>query len=231
TGELINTNLGERLVATLVDMGFTDPDRIFIQSFEVANLIALQRDIMPRYGVALPLVQLFGDLKNSAYVARPYDVVYHARAGSDLKSIYGELTEFLSAGEEVTYADLASAMALAQMAESYACCIGPVKHNVLLLEPISPVDANGDGVAELRARLTGEVGTILENAKRAGLLVHPYTVRAEERYRLLDEQDRPLSAAQEVVRLIRAGVDGFFIDQPDVGRSGVAMAGGRPRNP
>ncbi|MCZ6640667.1 MAG: glycerophosphodiester phosphodiesterase family protein, partial [Gammaproteobacteria bacterium] len=64
-----------------------------------------------------------------------------------------------------------------------------------------------------------------------GLLVHPYTVRAEERYRLLDEQDRPLSAAQEVVRLIHAGVDGFFIDQPDVGRSGVAMAGGRPRNP
>ena len=231
TGEQIGTNLSERLIATLVDMSFTDPDRIFIQSFEVANLVALKRDIMPRYGVALPLVQLFGDMNNSAYVARPYDVVYHARVGSDLKTIYGELAELLSAGEEVRYADLASASSLIQLANSYACCIGPAKHNVLLLEPVSPVDANGDGMAELRMRLTGEVGEILENAKSAGLQVHPYTVRAEERYRVLDERGRPLSAAEEVVRLIRAGVDGFFIDQPDVGRSGVAMAGRRSRNP
>lgn len=231
TGELIHTNLSERLISTLVDMGFTDPDRVFIQSFEVANLLELKRDIMPRYGVALPLVQLFGDVQNTLYVARPYDVVYHARAGSDFEAIYGQLSDLLIAGEEVSYADLASVAALAQMAHSYACCIGPVKHNVLLLEPVNPVDADGDGVAELRARLTGQIGAILGNAKRAGLQVHPYTVRAEERYRLLDEHDRPLSAAEEVVRLIRAGVDGFFTDQPDVGRAGVAMAGARPRNP
>ncbi|MCZ6617334.1 MAG: glycerophosphodiester phosphodiesterase family protein [Gammaproteobacteria bacterium] len=231
TGELIHTDLSERLVETLVDMEFTDPDRVFIQSFEVANLIRLKRDIMPRYGVTFPLVQLFADVHNTVYVARPYDVVYHARAGSDLQAIYGRLADLLSAGEGVTYADLASETALARMAESYACCIGPVKHNVLLLEQVSPVDADGDGVAELRLRLTGRVGAILGNAKRAGLQVHPYTVRAEERYRLLDEHNRALSAAEEVVRLILSGVDGFFIDQPDEGRAGVAMADAGLRNP
>ena len=37
SGELIHTNLSERLINTLVDMGFTEPDRVFIQSFEVAK--------------------------------------------------------------------------------------------------------------------------------------------------------------------------------------------------
>ena len=241
-GELIHTDLSERLIATLVDTGFTDPVRIFIQSFEIANLIDLKRDIMPRSGVEFPLVQLFGDMLNTRFVARPYDVAYHTRIGSNFEDIYGDMADMLSkdprvaeatesASEGITYAALASEFALAQMARSYACCIGPVKHNVLLVESVAPVDADGDGNAEMRSRLTGQVGAILTNAKGAGLRVHPYTVRAEERYRLLDEREQALSAAQEVARMIDAGVDGFFIDQPDEGRAGVVLAGLDQRNP
>lgn len=237
TGEAIRTDLGELLIATLVNAGFTDPARVFIQSFEIANLLELKRETMPRYGVEFPLVQLFGDLENTRYVARPYDVAYHTRAGSDLTSVYGALVDLLQvdgtgdgAGAELTYADLAAPAALVRIAAAYASGIGPVKQNVLPVETIVPVDADGDGVAELRARLTGRVGAIVRDAKNAGLLVHPYTVRAEERYRLLDERGRALTAAEEAARLVRAGVDGFFIDQPDQGRIGVRAAGETRRN-
>lgn len=54
----IGIDLGERLVATLVAEGFTAPDRVFIQSFEVGNLEALRASVMPAAGVDFPLIQL-----------------------------------------------------------------------------------------------------------------------------------------------------------------------------
>jgi glycerophosphoryl diester phosphodiesterase len=57
-GGPIGCDLGARLVSGLVAAGFTDPARVFIQSFECANLQALARDVLPRAGLALPLVQL-----------------------------------------------------------------------------------------------------------------------------------------------------------------------------
>ncbi|MFN7292839.1 MAG: glycerophosphodiester phosphodiesterase family protein, partial [Pirellula sp.] len=58
----------------------------------------------------------------------------------------------------------------------------------------------------------------VENAKRAGLKVHPYTVRVNMQPKWsssIDETHRVL------VELLK--VDGFFTDYPDLGRSAVEM--------
>ena len=50
-GSLIGVSLGAKLVETLVAEGFTDPQRVYIQSFEVENLIELKHTLMPAAGV------------------------------------------------------------------------------------------------------------------------------------------------------------------------------------
>jgi glycerophosphoryl diester phosphodiesterase len=99
-GTPINMSLGEILINTLVRMRFTDPDRIFIQSFEFENLIELQNALMPRAGVAIPLVQLYGDITESCIqphsnVSRPYDMTFNATKGADLRAIYGVLADLV----------------------------------------------------------------------------------------------------------------------------------------
>ena len=59
-GATIGISLGRELVATAQRHGFVDPERLWIQSFELGNLIELARDVLPAAGLALPLVQLFG---------------------------------------------------------------------------------------------------------------------------------------------------------------------------
>jgi glycerophosphoryl diester phosphodiesterase len=57
-GSPIAIDLSERLIATLVAARFTDPARVFIQSFEIGNLRALRETLMPQAGVQFPLIQL-----------------------------------------------------------------------------------------------------------------------------------------------------------------------------
>lgn len=59
-GRRIGLSLGRMLVDVLVRERFVDPARVFVQSFELGNLLELARAIMPAAGVRLPLVQLFG---------------------------------------------------------------------------------------------------------------------------------------------------------------------------
>ncbi|WP_221089272.1 glycerophosphodiester phosphodiesterase family protein [Deinococcus aquaedulcis] len=60
-------NTSQLLIDTLKKEGFTDPARVFIQSFETANLKALKTDIMPKAGVNLPLVQLVSSPDEAPY--------------------------------------------------------------------------------------------------------------------------------------------------------------------
>lgn len=52
---------------------------------------------------------------------------------------------------------------------------------------------------------------------QAGLQVHPYTLRAEEPFLTQGANGVDQSALAEAVQLYGLGVQGFFIDQPDVG--------------
>ncbi|EFH12148.1 glycerophosphodiester phosphodiesterase family protein [Teichococcus cervicalis] len=162
----------QMLVDVLVREGFTDRERVFIQSFESGNLIRLHETIMPAAGVDFQIVQL---------------------------------------------GNAATPEALAQIAV-YADIVGPSKDAIRLRARLAePVDADGDGVAEIRFQLTGQTSALIENAHKLGLKVIPYTVRAEEGFQALNPDGTVQSAAQEVAALIALGVDGLFIDQPDIG--------------
>jgi glycerophosphoryl diester phosphodiesterase len=215
-GTPIGVSLGAKLVETLVAEGFTDPDRVYIQSFEFATLIELQKKIMPRAGVRLPLVQLYDDLHD----ARPYDVAYNAAHGVDMGALYGSLADCVEGGltADTRYGAFATESALAWMKASYASGVGPWKDNLLPRTPVSPkVDANGDGKAELAGQGTGLVHPMLGWALKAGLQVHPYTLRAEETYLARTPDGLTQSVIAEAVQLYGLGVQGFFIDQPDQG--------------
>lgn len=250
-------SLEEPLVQTLQDTGFTDPERIFIQSFEVSNLIELNSTLTELGLGDLPLVQLFGDTAGDFIndggggFSVPYDFVANFSSEEftqeDAINTYGE--ELLSAlgilGEdgsynpqaalEITYGDFANPEVV-EIISDYAGGLGPWKNNILLRESLDePVDGDGDGNAEITTQLTGEVFPLVEYAHDAGLQVHPYTLRDEERFLTLDAEGNPQTPEEEVDQLIDVGVDGFFTDFPGTGVAVVDSITGEfvqsPQNP
>jgi glycerophosphoryl diester phosphodiesterase len=123
-----------------------------------------------------------------------------------LLSAIGAPYDFVVAGDPRTYADLATPAGLAGVAR-YADGIGPDKAQV--------IPRQADGTLGTPTALVGD-------AHRAGLLVHPYTFRAENAF-LPTELRRGTVASDfgraidEQVTFFRAGVDGLFTDPPDVG--------------
>ncbi len=212
-GEPINLDLAGLLLDDLQANGFTDPARLFIQCFEVWPLIDLAGRMQERE-LDIPLIQLYGDIHNRRYRATPRDLVYYGRRGDTTR--YGELAELLApylgadTPGSVSYAELARPDVLEFIAR-YADGIGPPRGSVL------QVSAGPDGRTRV---VTGAVEPFVGNARAAGLLIHPYTLRAEAPF-LFHYQGRPLTIAEEANMLIRAGVDGFFIDQPSEGRLAV----------
>ncbi|MGH1392437.1 MAG: phytase [Trichormus sp.] len=210
-------DITQKLIDTLVANDFTDPSRIFIQSFEVGNLKALNNVIMPAAGVDLPLVQLLDafdvNLDGSLQEVRPYD--------------------FVVSGDTRTYADLRTAAGLAEIA-TYADGIGPWKR---MIRSVQGVDANGDGAADdvngdglvndADKTLTAPT-TLIQDAHAAGLFVHAYTFRNEGRYLAADYNN----AEAEYRDFIQLGVDGYFTDFPGTGdRVRDLLAGEFVRSP
>ncbi len=208
-GAPIGVSLGRALVDTLIAEDFTDPRRVYIQSFEVANLIELKTSIMPAAGVDLPLVQLFGDLQSSA----PHDFRWHLERGADPGAIYAGLAEAIGGLDTATrYGSLATEVALRWMKANYASGIGPWKMN-LLPQP----DLHGHRPSWAIARNGEFVHPMLPHALDAGLAIHPYTLRAEEPYLQWDLAGNGELVVEEALRLFGLGVQGVFIDQPDLG--------------
>ena len=170
---------------------------------------------MPSAGVDFPLVQLFGDI----WSAGPYDFRWNAAQGSDLDAIYGGIAGVVGGIDAGTqYQALATEPVLQWMKANYASGLGPWKVNLLPRAPLSPkVDANGDGNAQLATRNHGLVHPFLSYALKAGMVVHPYTLRAEENYLTRTPSGVDQSVVAEAVQLYSLGVQGFFIDQPDLG--------------
>ncbi|MGF1500863.1 MAG: phytase [Paracoccaceae bacterium] len=148
--DAIGLSLEEPLIQTLVDTGFTDPDRVFIQSFEVANLLDLQETVMPAAGVDLPLVQLLFNAPTF-----PTFDIFQAQAAGDL-SAYASLPLIT---ETTVSGDFLTPEGLAALAESYAEGVGPTLSLIF----------NDDTTQT----------TLVEDAQAADLLVHAYTHRDE----------------------------------------------------
>lgn len=114
--------------------------------------------------------------------------------------------DFVLAGDPRSYGDLARPAGLAEVAR-YAQGIGP---GTALIVP-------------LVAGRMGAATTLIADAHAAGLLVHPYTFRAENSF-LPDDFDIGSDPAARgdlgawVRRLLELGVDGFFTDHPFLGK-------------
>jgi glycerophosphoryl diester phosphodiesterase len=195
---LINSNTSQILVDTLKANGFTDPGRVFIQSFEVANLQQLSSSIMPAAGIDVPLVQLFGGS------GKPFD--------------------FVLANDSRTYASLATPEGLASI-KTYADGIGPNKGRIL---PMSFVDVNKDGKSDDLNKdgqisdadtVVGAPTSLVSDSHKAGLFVHLYTLR-DDPYFLPSSYGGNVAA--EYRAFIDQGVDGFFTDFPGTGNAVLA---------
>nr|WP_265468620.1 glycerophosphodiester phosphodiesterase family protein [Arenimonas daejeonensis] len=151
--------MATRVVAELQAAGFTDRDRVFLQSFEIESLLDLKQRILPAAGLDFPLVQLIASPRRG----RPRDLAWHLAQGHDLAAIYGGLAEVLEdgLGEHTRYAHLLQPPALAWMRREYAAVLGP---SFELLLPEGP---------------DGPASPLFVQARAAGLALHPYTLRAE----------------------------------------------------
>lgn len=121
----------------------------------------------------------------------------------------GQPYDFTVAGRDTTYADMATARGLRRIAR-YADGVGPEKRLIV------PVDGGG--------RLQ-EPTSLVDDAHRAGLLVHPHTFRNENVFMAPDFRRGDPAAEQyasatgdapaEYQLYLGLGVDGLFSDHPD----------------
>jgi glycerophosphoryl diester phosphodiesterase len=196
-------NTSQLLVDNLVKNQFTDPSRIFIQSFEVGNLKDLKNNIMPKAGVKIPLTQLLdaNDIKldGSLVESQPYD--------------------FVKSGDKRTYGDLRTPAGLKEIA-TYADGIGPWKRMIASVKGTDANndgkadDVNGDGVVNDADKTLLAPTSLITDAHQAGLLVHLYTLRNEPRYLAADYKGDPEAELKQYIQL---GVDGYFDDFPGTG--------------
>jgi glycerophosphoryl diester phosphodiesterase len=147
--------------------------KVFVQSFEVTNLIELKRKLR------VPLVQL------TSATGAPFD--------------------FVDSGDPRTYEDITSPAGLRDVAR-YAKGLGPDKSQII------PRDAGGF--------LTTPT-TLVADAHRAGLKVHPYTFRVENSFLPADFRSSAVpyqygDLFSEIAAFRATGIDGLFTDNPDV---------------
>lgn len=172
-------------------------------------------------GIGLPMEQkLVSTLKRYGYEGRHGLAYIQSFEVSNLKELSkmtqlplvqlieasGAPYDFVARHDPRTYADMITPAGLAEVA-TYAQAIGPSK---LLLIP------------RTAAGTLGEPTALVANAHAHGLLVHPWTFRAENNF-LPKELTRGSDPTQfgdlesELLAYLRTGMDGFFTDQADLG--------------
>jgi glycerophosphoryl diester phosphodiesterase len=113
--------------------------------------------------------------------------------------------DFVDSGDPRTYADITSAKGLKDVAK-YAKGLGPDKGQII------PRDAAGFLLAPT---------TLVRDAHRVGLKVHPYTFRAENTFLPADFRSSAVPAAygdlfSEIAVFKATGIDGLFTDNTDI---------------
>lgn len=129
-----------------------------------------------------------------------------------LLSAGGKPYDFALAGDARGYADLVQPAGL-DFIKRYADGVGA---HLNLIIPL------------VGGQLAAEPTPLVAEAHRRGLLVHGWTFRAENAY-LPTEFRREGQAlgdmAGQLQRFLATGMDGFFADQPDLGRAAITAAG------
>ena len=197
----IGLPLEDKLLALLNAAGWTGKDApVFVQSFEPGSLKTMRSK-----GATLKIVQLIDaddvDLKTGAltYAApfhRPYD--------------------WTVAGDQRLFSAMVTPAGLAEI-KTYADGIGPWKRYIVSVKGQVGTDgkvrdANGDGKVDERDAATLPPTSLVADAHKAGLLVHPFTFRNEPRRLAADYQGDP---KREYKQFFALGVDGVFSDFAD----------------
>jgi len=186
--------LEDKLLAMLTAAGWTERESpVFIQSFEPGSL-----KYMRSKGSKLKMVQLIDadnvDLKTGALTyAAPYDKPF----------------DWAQAGDKRLFSDMVTSAGLAEI-KTYADGIGPWKRYIVSVK--GAVDINGDGKVNDADTSTMEPTTLVADAHKAGLFVHPYTFRNEKRRLASNYKGDP---ALEYKQFFALGVDGVFTDFAD----------------
>jgi glycerophosphoryl diester phosphodiesterase len=119
----------------------------------------------------------------------------------------GRPWDFTVAGDPRTYADLVTPAGL-DFVRTYADGVAPCKELVI------PQDGNGN--------LTSPT-PLVSDAHARDLVVHPWTLRRENQYlpaslRRGADPNAPGDLTGEIDAFLDADIDGFFTDNPDIGR-------------
>lgn len=185
--------LEPRLLTALTRAGWNHRQApVFIQSFEQGNLKALRKLTSVR------LIQLIdandvnadGSLDFTAPYDRPYDWTASGKPEL-LARNFGYLTSDEGLKEVATYAD----------------GIGPWKRYIV--STLANPDGSGPGEASLQLAPAGD---LIERAHEAGLLVHTWTFRNEQRRLAGNYAGNPVN---EYLQFYQLGIDGVFSDFAD----------------
>ncbi len=192
----IGLPLEKRLVDQLVAAGYRGKDAaVYLQSFEVANLKEL------RALTKMRIVQLIDNPKNAP-----------APNGAPRNAPY----DFVVANNGRGYADMITPAGLREIAV-YADAVSPYK------EVIIPRTA---------ANELGAATSFVADAHAAGLKVHTWTLRPENPFLPVSLRAPDVASLSqrgdsiaEITAYLKVGIDGFFTDDPAVGRAAVTAFG------
>ena len=193
--------LEDKLIAMINTAGLNSKTApIYVQSFEPGSL-----KYMKSKGLNTKLIQLIDgdgiDMKTGAMTyAIPVDRPY----------------EWAKAGDARTFSAMVTPAGLAEI-KTYADGIGPWKRYIISIKGTigadgKPVDVNKDGKINDADATSLAPTTLVADAHRAGLFVHPFTFRNENRRLPIDYQGDPKN---EYLAYYRLGVDGVFTDFTD----------------
>jgi glycerophosphoryl diester phosphodiesterase len=188
----IGLPLEKRLVDTLVANGYRGKEAaVYLQSFEVANLKELRKLTDMR------IVQLIDNPANPP-----------AANGAPRNAPY----DFVAAGSKSTYKDLVTPAGLKEIA-TYADVVSPYKDVIMPRTAANELAAPTSFIADARA---------------AGLKVHTWTLRPENPFLPTSMRRGDVTSPSqrgdgvaEITAYLKAGIDGFFTDDPAVGRAAV----------
>ena len=198
----------DKLIALIQAAGWNSKTApVYVQSFEPGSLKEMRAK-----GLQTHLIQLIdaddydrktGKLTYAAPYDRPYD--------------------WTLSGDTRLYSAMVTPAGLAEI-KTYADGIGPWKPYIVpvkweLNAAGAGVDKNGDGKTDLTDAVSQPATTLVADAHKAGLLVHPYTFRNEKRRLTFDMAGDPVN---EYLQFFRLGVDGLFSDFPDTAVAGRA---------
>lgn len=194
--------LEETLVTMLNVAGYTSKTSpVIIQSFEIGNLKQLRGMTQVR------LVQLLSAYDNDINTGKP---IYLPKDPDSAP------WDWIASGDTRSYADMLTTSGLAEIA-TYADGIGPWKRQILGVKGLDgnadgkADDVNGDGAINEADGVTNVFSTVIADAHKAGLVVHPYTFRDD----VALARDYVKDPAGEYRHLFAIGVDGLFTDFSD----------------